>query len=335
MIEYLKFLLIYLTLASVIILCSNYYSFFDNPNSKRKIHSVSTLNTGGLIICLFFLVTIFLEKFNPKIELIVLTGVIICAVGFIDDRIDLTPSIKVALIILPSIFLIFNGISITDLGVYEYIGKINLGNFSIPFLILAIGLLINATNYIDGVDGLLLVFFSSCLIYYMFLIEDNSTIKLIKIFIIPVILNLILNLLPVKTKLKIFNGNTGSLFIGFFISFITIELYGGYNIHPAFLIWPLWYPVYDFLFVSIYRLIKKKSIFDADNSHLHHYMLKKFNNNHLKTIIVFFSFNSLIIYFGYFVSDISKFLSLIMFALIFLVYFFLRINLKIENHKKN
>ena len=28
------------------------------------------------------------------------------------------------------------------------------GKFSIPFLVLAIGFLINATNYVDGVDGL-------------------------------------------------------------------------------------------------------------------------------------------------------------------------------------
>ena len=71
-------------------------------------------------------------------------------------------------------------------------------------------------------------------------------------------MNLILNLLPSKTNFKVFCGDTGSLFTGFFIGFITIELYRSYNIHPVYLIWPLWYPVYDFLSVCINRLIKKK-----------------------------------------------------------------------------
>ena len=65
-----------------------------------------------------------------------------------------------------------NGISITDIGEYEYIGLINLGKFSIPFLVLAIGLLINATNYVDGVDGLLLGLFITSLVYYLFLVDS-------------------------------------------------------------------------------------------------------------------------------------------------------------------
>ena len=328
MIAYQKYLFIYFFLASIVIFLSNYFNFFDNPDNKRKIHSISTLNTGGLIIYFFFLITVFFENFNPNIELIILIGFLICFVGFIDDRIDLVPIIKVILVLLPSIFLILKGVSINNLGTYEHIGKINLGFFSIPFLILAIGLLINATNYIDGVDGLLLAFFLSCLIYYTFLIEDQNVIKLIVILKIPILFNLILNFLPVKTKIKIFNGNAGSLFIGFFISFMTIELYSGFNVHPAFLIWPLWYPVYDFLFVSVNRLIKRKSIFDADNSHLHHYVLKKFNHNHLLTTFTFLLFNSLIVYIGYIISNNSKFLSLVAFALSFLIYFFLRINFK-------
>jgi UDP-N-acetylmuramyl pentapeptide phosphotransferase/UDP-N-acetylglucosamine-1-phosphate transferase len=76
------------------------------------------------------------------------------------------------------------------LGQYEYLGKLELGKFKIPFLLLAIGLLINATNYIDGIDGLLLTFFLSCLLYYIFLIDDIKTINLLKFFVIASFLNL-------------------------------------------------------------------------------------------------------------------------------------------------
>ena len=70
----------------------------------------------------------------------------------------------------------------------------------------------------------------------------------------------IFNIIPHKTSIKFFSGDCGSLFIGFFLSFLTINLYKEFNIHPVYLIWPLWYPVYDFLYVSMNRLIKNKSL---------------------------------------------------------------------------
>tara|TARA_B100001540_G_scaffold314128_1_gene338419 strand:- start:1025 stop:1939 length:915 start_codon:yes stop_codon:yes gene_type:complete len=301
--------------------------FYDTPNI-RKIHTSKIFNTGGIIIYLFFLSIINFFEFNYNIELIISIGFFICVVGFIDDRINLNPSIKIIFIIIPSAYLIFNGIKIDNLGNYEYIGVLYLGKFQIPFLILALGLLINATNYIDGIDGLLLTFFICCLGYYIFLVEETETVNLIKLLLIPVILNLILNILPSKSKFKFFSGNVGSLFIGFFISFLTIELYNGFSIHPVYLIWPLWYPVYDFLFVSINRAIIKKSIFSPDNSHLHHKILIKFKKNHLKTILLFFISNTSIIYFSFLLSNFSKLLSLITFIFGFFFYFIIRFKFK-------
>ena len=329
----LKFFIIYILISSSIIFLSRYLGYFDKPN-KRGIHKIPIINTGGLIIYLFFLSVISQSEFNYNIELIVSIGFFVCLTGFIDDRINLNPSSKIVLIIIPSIYLILNGISISDLGQYEYLGKLELGKFKIPFLLLAIGLLINATNYIDGIDGLLLVFFLSCLIYYIFLIDDTETINLLKFFVIASFLNLILNLLPSKNKFKVFSGDSGSLFIGFFVSFMTIELYNSFNIHPAILIWPLWYPVYDFLFVSINRLINKKSIFRPDNTHLHHLIDIKVNRNRILPILLFLLVNSSIIFLGYKISEFSKLFSLSIFIIGFALFFIIRLIIfkKIKNN---
>ena len=134
-----------------------------------------------------------------------------------------------------------------------------------------------------------------------------------------------LNLLPSKNKFKVFSGDSGSLFIGFFISFMTIDLYNSFNIHPATLIWPLWYPVYDFLFVSINRLINKKSIFEPDNTHLHHVISNKFNGNKISPLILFLVVNSSIIFLGYKISEISKLLSLSIFIIGFSIFFIMRL----------
>ena len=319
--------ILYLILLMFTVFISKKLDFYDKPNA-RKIHNSKVFNTGGIIIYFFYLIIVNFFEFNHNIELIISIGFFICLIGFIDDRINLNPSIKIIFIIIPSAYLILNGINITDLGNYEYIGTLNLGKFQLPFLILATGLLINATNYIDGVDGLLLTFFICCLGYYIYLIEEPNTIYLIKLLLVPVIFNLVLNLLSTKIKFKFFSGNTGSLFIGFFVSFLTIELYNSFEVHPVYLIWPLWYPVYDFLFVSTNRAILKKSIFSADNSHLHHKILITFKKNHLKTILLFFILNISIIYLGFLLSNFSKFLSLITFIFGFFFYFTMRFKFK-------
>ncbi len=317
--------ILYLILLMFTMLISKKFELYDKPNA-RKIHTSKVLNTGGIIIYLFYLIIINFLELNHNIEFIISIGFFVFLIGIIDDVINLNPSTKIILLIAPSAYLIFNGINITNLGNYEQIGLLNLGKFNIPFLILATGLLINATNYIDGSDGLLLTFFICCLGYYIFLIEDTQTISLIKLLLIPAILNLILNLLPSKSRFKIFSGNVGSLFIGFFISFLTIELYRGFKIHPVYLIWPLWYPVFDFLFVSTNRALQKKNILTADNTHLHHIILAKFKKDHFKTLLLFFVSNLLIIYSGFLLSNFSKILSLMTFILTFILYFAARLN---------
>ena len=101
----LKFFIIYILISSTIIYLSRYLGYFDKPN-KRGIHKRPIINTGGLIIYLFFLSTIFKNELNFNIELIISIGFFVCLTGFVDDRINLTPSTKIVLIIIPSIYLI-------------------------------------------------------------------------------------------------------------------------------------------------------------------------------------------------------------------------------------
>ena len=103
----IKFVIIYILISSCIIYLSIYLRYFDKPN-KRGIHRTPTINTGGLIIYFFFLSVISQGEFNHNIELIVSIGFFVCIAGFIDDRVNLTPSSKIVLIIIPSIYLILN-----------------------------------------------------------------------------------------------------------------------------------------------------------------------------------------------------------------------------------
>ena len=135
-------------------------------------------------------------------------------------------------------------------------------------------LLINSINYIDGTDGLLIGYTITALSYFYFLSDNqNQYTQLFLIFIYILIISLFFNFLPVKSGFKSFLGDSGSLFIGFFLSFTIIFLYKYQNIHPAFLIWVCWLPIYDFLYVTFKRLSIKRNFSHQDKTHLHHYIL--------------------------------------------------------------
>ena len=326
---YFKFVVIYFILFSFVFLISKYFNWVDEPN-KRKIHSFPIYNTSGLALYLFYAVIISQYEFNHNIELIIATGSFVCLGGFIDDRKNIRPITKLIIIFIPSIYLLNNGISITDIGEYEYIGLINLGKFSIPFLVLAIGLLINATNYVDGVDGLLLGLFITSLVYYLFLVDSIEVQNLLKLLLIPVVINFIFNIIPHKTSIKFFFWRLWKSFYRFFLSFLTINLYKEFNIHPAYLIWPLWYPVYDFLYVSINRLQKNRSLFTPDKTHLHQIIFYRLNQNHILTTFIFLVINIIIILISYYLNNLSKITSLSFFVIGFFIYFFIRKKIKLQ-----
>lgn len=325
--EYLTLTLVYLFLFLIVFYLSKNFKWIDIPD-KRKIHKYPIYNTGGLIIYFFYLIVVSQYELNNNIELIITVGFFIVIGGFIDDRKNIKPLTKIFIILIPSAYLIYNGFFISDLGKYELIGPIYLGKFEIPFIILAIGLLVNATNYIDGVDGLLLSFFSTCLIYYIFLVDDQELNKLLLILLLPIIFNLMLNFTTQKSGLKFFTGDTGSLFIGFFLCFITIELYNNFRIHPTFLIWPLWYPIYDFLYVTSYRIKKREPFLKPDKSHFHQIIFYKLKKNHFLTSLFFNLSNLTVLTCGYFLSTHSKITSLTTFIVGFFLYSFLRLRIK-------
>ena len=90
---FIKLLLLYSLIFFFIFSISQKLEFYDLPNN-RKIHNKKIINTGGLIIYLYYLIIINFFEFNHNIELIISIGFFICMAGFIDDRINLSLQLK-------------------------------------------------------------------------------------------------------------------------------------------------------------------------------------------------------------------------------------------------
>ena len=137
---------------------------------------------------------VFNYEFSFEIKEIIIVGVFVFLTGFIDDRLNINPITKLIGLLFPTIFIISKGYYLRDLGIYNDFGIFELGKFSIIFSILAIGLLINSINYIDGVDGLLSSISIVIFCYFIFLIENNKNLEIMfSIILIPLVINLIFN----------------------------------------------------------------------------------------------------------------------------------------------
>jgi UDP-N-acetylmuramyl pentapeptide phosphotransferase/UDP-N-acetylglucosamine-1-phosphate transferase len=168
--------------------------------------------------------------------------------------------------------------------------------FGYLFSIFCLMILINGTNFIDGVNGLVIFYYSSILLILIYLgldehlfIEINS----LKIFLGYLLLILILNLTN-----QLYIGDSGAYLFGLIFGYLLIHLYQqNQNISPFFIILLLWYPCFENLFSIIRKLKINRSPILPDNKHLHQLLffylekkieLKKLYVNNLTTFTIIF-----------------------------------------------
>ena len=312
------------------------FNLLDFPN-KRKIHREPVANIAGLSIALIFLISVFLINFqNNHYNMILNFSLLIALAGFIDDRYNLNVGSKLIWQILPIGILVLKfDLIVSDLGNYQFLGTIYLGSFSYIFTIMSAFLLINATNYSDGIDGSAALTYLVSLINILMLSGDfsNEIIKFYIIISLPFVVFLFFNF-SIFNLPKMFLGDSGSLLIGYILSFLMIVLYKYSNIHPIALAWGVSFLVYEFLSINLIRIIKNNSIFKAGQDHIHHIILKTTKSIALSNLILIganFSLGLLGYFFYYFVSELS---ALIAFILTFFVYLFFRYRLTLNNRKK-
>ena len=205
--------------------------------------------------------------------------------------------------ILIFLFLYNYEISISSLRA-EYL-DIALNNhiFNFFFTTFCLMILVNGTNFIDGLNGLVLTYYLIiCLIIFKtglidFLPYENFEISILIISIIILILFNFFN--------QLYLGDSGSYLIGFFFGYFLLSIYENNQLFsPYFVALLLWYPAFEILFSIIRKLNLKKSPFNPDNNHLHHllfffidkkFFLKKNYSNNLSSILIVF-YNFLIFY---------------------------------------
>ena len=298
-------------------------NLLDVPG-KRKIHTKASAYTGGIIISIILLVAIqIFNIWDKNLSLILSMAFLISLVGLVDDKYDLNAGGKLSLQIIPIFYLVvFEKLTLNQIGDYDYF-KLELGTFVIPFTLMSVLFLTNAFNYFDGMDGTL-GFTSISVLTILFILIPNQDFRLFLIIIlIPTVIFLFFNFSIFKFP-KLFLGDSGSLLLGFIISFILIYLADNNLTHPILLAWSITIFVYEFLSLNIIRLRDKKDPFKAGQDHLHHLLFKKTKSLFLTNLFIA-SMNFIFFLIGFIsLKFISSLASLILFIFCFVIFLFLR-----------
>lgn len=290
----------------------------DHPNS-RKVHSQIMPRLGGTSI--FLATTIGLILFANEMESpllwMILGSFIIVAIGILDDIKPLSAKIKLIFQIIAAFIVVYGGVSIQFVNV-PFIDKvIYLGEWSWPISILWIVGITNALNLIDGLDGLAAGVSSISLstIFIMSLIMGNSVVAIITLVLLGATIGfLFFNFYPAK----IFMGDSGSLYLGFFLS--TLSILGFKNVAVVSYLIPiviLAVPIFDTVFAIIRRFRSRLPISAPDKKHLHH-CLVDMGFSHRKTVLIMYFINILFSLAAIFLSQTTVWIGIALMMLLIL-----------------
>lgn len=305
------------------------FKLVDQP-SGRKIHVGAIPLVGGIAIFVTLLFLAMLLGFKPQTyTLTFMTSLAILVImGAADDREELHALGRmIGQIFVSLLAVIFAGIKITSFGNILGFGVVNLGYASGIVTILAIVLFINATNMLDGSDGLA---GSIALVQLIFLtvmtLGESSVVteKLIILCLIGSILAFLYFNFPWRAEKSalVFLGDAGSMILGFAIIWFCIQFSQSplSIIKPVTVLWITSVTLYDFFTVFIRRIKKRSSPLHADRTHLHH-ILYDLKLSRMQIVMTIAFSNLLLGILGIILSHYSEFVSFITFVAIFVGYF--------------
>ncbi len=272
----------------------------DVPKDERRVHKVLTPRLGGLAIFLGFMVALFYkEGFKPELFGVLIGASIIVTLGFFDDIKPLPAKFKFLVQVIAAAIFINSGIMITSVANPLYFlfpdnQYIIFGNWSYPLTLIWIVGVTNAINLVDGLDGLAAGI--SVISAVTLLIAAMSTGQELAAFLAAILAFSTMGFLPYNfNPAKIFMGDTGSLFLGFMLSVISVTgaLKGAAALSILIPIFAIGLPIFDTLFAMVRRTLSGRPMMEADKGHLHHKLLDA-GMSHKQAVLTLYSISAVL-----------------------------------------
>ncbi|MDC1033564.1 hypothetical protein OAQ48_05325 [Candidatus Pelagibacter sp.] len=258
--------------------------------------------TGGIFILIFSSIIFFKLGY-----LYVIFIFLIFLIGLLSD-LNFITSVKIRFLV-----------QLLIVGIFVYILEISIGStrilyldliltnktFSLVFTIFCLMIVINGSNFIDGLNGLVLGYYISVfgILIKLNLFQEINIDNFTLIYFGSVLIYLyFLNILH-----KLFLGDSGAYLFGLVFGILLIKIYQQDQIFsPFFIVLLLWMPCFENLFSIIRKFFYKIPPTSPDNNHFHQLIFlfvknsfkikNSLANNYSSLIIIFY--NLIVFYLG-------------------------------------
>jgi UDP-GlcNAc:undecaprenyl-phosphate GlcNAc-1-phosphate transferase len=262
----------------------------------------------------------FLGLSQPQIfhdaSTVLIGGAIICAVGVVDDLIELDALTKLGGQIVAAGYLVLNGVQLYSLRL-PGLGQLSLdpSQAMLISLFLIVGT-VNAVNFVDGLDGLasgMVCIGAVAFFVFSYRLADfnNETLAITAALLCACLAGACVGFLPHNFyPARIFMGDSGSMLLGLVLSgstltltgqFATVQLGTGKDTGTALVILlPILLPIsilvvpfLDLVLAVVRRTRRGQMFYQPDKEHLHHRLLE-FGHSQRKAVLIMWLWTGLI-----------------------------------------
>lgn len=289
----------------------------------RDVHKRPVPRLGGVAMFVGVLAAFGVAAQIPQLSLVfedsrkviglLAAALLIVLVGVIDDIVDLDWITKLAGQLIAAGILAWQGIQLGTLP----IGGVTIFSpyISITLTILAVVLVMNAINFIDGLDGLVIgvaIIANSVFFIYTYMLQADAQTPYFNLASLTtaILIGACIGLVPLNFHpARLFIGDAGALLVGLLMAASAISVTGtvdgehvnqpdqftaGFIVAYLPILLPfavLIVPLLDFAMAILRRLRAGKSPFSADRKHLHHRLLDM-GHSHLHAVLIFYGWTA-------------------------------------------
>jgi len=287
---------------------------------QRDVHTQPTPSVGGLAMFTGLVCSVFLAQqlpaltrgfapVTPEMTAVVAGAFAIVLVGVVDDLYELGALVKLVGQFFAALLMAFMGIAFTVFyvpfggGTTLILDQVQGVALSAVFTVL----LINAVNFVDGIDGLAagtgVIAGTAILLYSLTVLHDQggAVSAYPPAIICAALVGICGGFLPHNFEpARIFMGDSGAMLIGLLLSAasvsasgkINMSLYGAADLvallSPIIVVLAaVALPVADLVWAVVRRTARGQSPFQADAGHIHHRLLR-LGHTHRRTVLVLY-----------------------------------------------
>lgn len=277
--QYLILFLVFLLIELLYFKIADQYNIIDKPNSRSS-HTSITLRGGGIIFPIAILVAFFMGYVSWPVTLAV---VLVATVSFIDDIRPLSQ--------LPRFLshVVAVGLVFYELSLFSDV------IWLLPVVFVLLIGWVNAFNFMDGINGITVLYALTAIVSFSFLPLHESQLPLLLTMGLSCI---VFGFFNVRKKAKTFAGDVGSISMALFLGYFMIKTI----LDSGQLGYILFFSVYgiDAVITILNRIQKKENIFQPHRSHLYQYLANEMGYSHILVSCIYavlqLGLNVLVIY---------------------------------------